>query len=435
MEITKALRKIPFLPVFILISVFFAGSSVQGAEDSLTLFLGSDQESYYAPGIEEFRQKYPEVELTVEVYSLNELVFSQEKIKTQLMAGEGPDLLLLDSMGTDDVEKLLKSGVFAPLDTFMTEENGWDASQYVMPAIEAGRFDGIQYVMPLNYRMPMFLSSKEALEEIGFSMEAAQDTGSLLQEISSLYEKEHKDRILLEASGLMPFPQFLEGKFLDYEAGTIGLDSQALQNACEAFKNLHLETQETSLGEGGYYGSGVKILEREGYLTLPTGIDTMLMPASAIAVQETPVLLPLRAGKEGAVAEVAQYAGIRANSENPEAAWKMLEILLGEEMQKAAAQVSITMPVLISAQEAKKETAVSQTLEDAKAEGVQAVSPGEDFLEEYWNILRNPEKVIFANSVCMLEFYSRMLPFYEGQGTYEDCIQDFESYIQIYLSE
>ena len=132
---------------------------------------------------------------------------------------------------------------------------------------------------------------------------------------------------------------------------------------------------------------------------------------------------------------MAQYAGIRANSENPEAAWKMLEILLGEEMQKAAAQVSITMPVLISAQEAKKETAVSQTLEDAKAEGVQAVSPGEDFLEEYWNILRNPEKVIFANSVCMLEFYSRMLPFYEGQGTYEDCIQDFESYIQIYLSE
>lgn len=117
---------------------------------SLTLFLSEAQMSCYAEGIAEFQASYPDVELIIDSYGMNDLAVSAQKAKTQLMGGEGPDLLLMNSYGMDDVYKMLAAGVFAPLDEFMTSEYGWDSGLYVESVIEGGRFSGTQYVIPLN---------------------------------------------------------------------------------------------------------------------------------------------------------------------------------------------------------------------------------------------------------------------------------------------
>ncbi len=431
----KSFKKFLLLSAAVLSFMIVPDSAAQGAGGSLTLFLSSEQENYYGPGIEEFRQKYPEVELIIESYSINEMMSSQHKVKTELMAGKGPDLLLLDAYGTDDVYKLLKAGVFAPLDEFMTDEAGWDGGQYVMPVIDGGKFAGVQYVMPLTYRVPLVLSSQEALDEIGFNMDACQDTGSLLKEVSALYEKDHQNRILLGMAGFMAFPQLLEGDFLDYESESIDIDPQVLQEACESYKNLYEEDRTDSLSELAYYGYGVDILDREGFIAVITDIDIMLMPVTAIAAKETPVILPAGFAGEGAVAQVASYTGIRANSENKENAWNMLKILMGEEMQTAVSENTISVPVLKSVQDKKIQTRLQLSLEEAEDYGLPAADPGEEFLAKYREYLASPGKTIFINNTCTVNFYNTMLPFYEGQSDYESCLQEFESYIKIYLSE
>lgn len=107
-----------------------------GAEERVSVSLSEDQLEYYAEGLGEFQSLYPEVTLEVESYSMNDLMSSSERIKTQLMSGKGPDLLLLNSYGADDVYKIMKAGVFAPLDEYMTEENGWQEKEYVETVIE-----------------------------------------------------------------------------------------------------------------------------------------------------------------------------------------------------------------------------------------------------------------------------------------------------------
>lgn len=406
----------------------------EAAEESLTLYMSQEQEQYYGEGIEEFRQTYPEVELIIDSYGMNDLMTSAEKVKTQLMAGKGPDLLLLNSYGNDDVYKLLAAKVFAPLDGFMIEENGWIEKDYAENVIDGGRFDGAQYVMPLNYQVRLALASAEGLSEAGFDMDACVDTLSVMQETAGLYDLEYSSRIVADQAQFMSFAQLLNGDFLDYSTGTIGVEAGELQAACEAYARMYEEESEYNFGDLIYYGYGKDIVERQAYIGVPNGINGFLMAATAIAAKETPVIFPLGRREEGAVATVMQYAGIRANSENQQNAWNMLCILLGEKMQQAAASNTISVPVYKAALEADVEEKLKEVLADGE-EYTDVADPGSEFLTEYKNYLTNPGRGIFVSNLAVQEFYDAMAPFYEGGAGYEECLAEFEDYVKIYLTE
>lgn len=409
-------------------------ASAQDAGGSLTLFLSEEQEAYYAEGIAEFQETYPDVELVIDSYSMNELVSSQQKIKTQLMAGSGPDLLLFNSYGADDVYKLFSAGIFASLDEFMTEENGWDGEAYVTNVIDGGRFEGVQYVMPLSYQVRLALASREGLAEAGFDMAACTDNLSLMQEVAKLYDLDYSNRILADLAQFSMFPQLLDGEFLDYSTGELGVDSEDLRAACEAYSRMYEEENTDGLGELGFYGCGDDIVERRAYLSVPTGIDMFLMAAVALAAKETPVILPLGSSEGGAAATVALYAGIRANSENRQNAWNMLCILLDEDMQRVTADETISIPVRRSALDADIEEKLAEVLKFGET-FLEVADPGEKFIEEYKSYLAEPEKTVFVSSLATSEFMNTMAPYYTGEAGYEECLEDFQEYARIYLTE
>lgn len=422
--------------VFAALLIAGGSQAVQAEETggSLTLYMSSEEEQYYMAGIEEFRETYPEVELVIDSYGMNDLMSSAEKVKTQLMAGKGPDLLLMNSYGNDDVYKLLAAKVFASLDEFMTEENGWNREDYADTVIDGGRFEGAQYVMPLSYQVRLALASGEGLLEAEFDMDACVDTLSVMQETAKLYDLEYSNRILADLAQFMIFPQLLNDDFLDYSTGSLGVDNQELREACEAYARMYEEEVEENLGELAYYGYGKDILDHQAYICVPNGIDIFLMAATAIASEETPVILPLGRRDEGAAAVVMKYAGIRANSENQQNAWNMLRILLGEEMQRAAAEktgyVSVRKSVL--------ETDIQEKLKKALTDGreyTDVADPGSEFLEKYKNYLMNPGRSIFVSNLAAEKFYNSMVPFYAGEADYEECLAEFQEYVKIYLSE
>lgn len=400
---------------------------------SLTVYLSQFQAEYYGEGIQEFRELYPEVNLELAAYSMTEPLSSSEKVKTELMAGKGPDLLLFSSLGLDDVHKLLAAGAFAPLDEFMTPERGWEAEDYVETVIEGGRFDGTQYVIPLNYRIPLVLASEEGLQEIGFDTAACRDTVSFLQETASLYGKEYSDQILAEPGCFSIFPQQLNGDFLDYKGGELGVNREELRAACEAYRQIFEEdTYGADYLDLSWYGKGTALLERKAYLDGESGIDMLLQNAVAVAGAETPVMLPFLS-EEGTTAAISEYAGIRATSENKENAWRLLQILLGEKMQRQAAFGTPYIPVRKSVVEEDIWDKLDEIIESGKTE-MTVGDPGQEFVEEYLNYLTAPGRAVFFSSLAR-EFIVTMIPYFEGEEEYEECLEEFENYARIYLTE
>jgi len=421
------------LALTVVLSGCLLASCGKKKENKLTVYMSDYQEGYYKEGIEEFRETYPDVQLEIASYSMSEPLSTEQKIKTQMMAGEGPDLLLFTSLGVDDVYKYMAAGAFAPLDEYM-EADGWDSGKYVETVMEGGRFDGRQYVMPLNYTVRIVLSSKEALESAGFDIASCTDMLSLMQEISGLYEGDYKEQILADCSMFIFFPQQLKGEFLDYKTGKIGTDPDELRSACDAYRNIFEEDNGAdSMMDQGYYSQGTAILERRAYITGLSGLAGLLQPIAAIAAQETPVLIPVSKGDGKSIAQIREYAGIRANSENKENAWNLLRILMGEKMQTGMSESIDTVPVLKSAVEERIRRGVAEA-EDGAEDGVETGKISEELLGEYLSYVKEPGTAMFPNDLAR-KFIETMIPYLHGEAEYDTCLEEFENYAKIYLTE
>ena len=83
-----------------------------------------------------------------------------QKLRTKIMAGNGPDVYLLESVREDAAEAVMpllenpyqtmQSGALASLDEFMEKDSYWDDSTYHEAILKAGQYDGRQYIIPMS---------------------------------------------------------------------------------------------------------------------------------------------------------------------------------------------------------------------------------------------------------------------------------------------
>lgn len=415
-----------------------AGTTANAEEGgSLNLYMSTWEVKDFEAAISAFQEQYPEVELNIETWDpYSSSIFGEaEKLSARLMAGEGPDLLISQNFPTQDLMKLIKAQVYAPLDEFMAQEDIWNDENYVMSVIDGGKFDGKQYVMPLSYTPFLMISSAEAMQEAHLTAEECPDTLSVMKTIAALYDTDYTERILADFVQLSAFPLCLDGDFLDYAGENIGTDSQILKEACTAYSRMYEEDMTMPDTYGEYSEYGTAIAERRAYCYFTTGtgnVSAAIGAAGGIAAVETPEVLPLRNAQGESLANVHGYAGIRANSENKQNAWNMLRLMLDEEGQRSYSVSNNSYSVL--------RTVMEDVIEDATEKAFESVSapvgePGEAFMEKFRSYACHPQKCVFVSDVVVTEFKNAMEPFYYGEKDYEECIAKFENFARIYLSE
>ncbi|MDE7311887.1 MAG: ABC transporter substrate-binding protein [Eubacterium sp.] len=408
--------------------------NVAQTNKSLTLCVSDIVNETYKDAFEAFQKAYPEVELHVESYS--ELVAGQQRINTQILAGEGPDLLLMSNYGTADVYKMMKAQAFAPLDEFMEADKEWNADDYAQAVLDAGVFEGNQMAMPLSYTVVSALTTQENLKSAGISLDSCQDMSSFLQETAKFYSLDSAKQVNGDVGQLSLFPAFLSGSFLDYSKGELGLDAQTLERACSAYKYFyHDETASgSSLPDTGFCGVGEAIGMGDTCMLVTFSSSAFMEAAQAAAAQATPVLWPYRNGDGQICANIMDYAGIRANSENKQNAWNMLKILMSEAAQSQIAKFRFACPVFKSILEEELDRTKEEAYENGK-KLVEMKPLPQDLSAQYKDALMHPQKALFVTDVCISKFIDYMKPFYEDEGSYEDCIGEFQKFIKVYLTE
>ncbi len=131
---------------------------------------------------------YPDVEVRVVSMSLNksydyktEMQKRTEvmsKLREQILAGEGPDLLLMNeniaSYNTvlnvplfSSVEDAMSSGVFADLTPYMQNDTSFDKNELIKPVFDAGIYDGKQLIAPITCYIPTVVSTKGTAKALG----------------------------------------------------------------------------------------------------------------------------------------------------------------------------------------------------------------------------------------------------------------------------
>lgn len=398
---------------------------VKQTNKSLTLCVDRLVNDTYAKGFEEFKKTYPQVELNVEVYE--DLLAGAEQINTQIMAGEGPDLMLMTNYSTSDVYKMMKAQAFAPLDEFMKQDKGWNADLYAKAVLDAGIHEGKQMVMPLSYTVKTALTSEENLAAAGISLDDCNNMESFLQEIAKFYDLDDAERVLGDVGQLADFPGYLSGQFLDYSKGTLGVDEQILERACTAYRSFYQDDFAATSGlmpDTGFPGVGEAIANGETCMVITFSGNSFMEAAQAVAANASPVLWPFRNVDGQVCASVIDYAGIRANSENKQNAWNLLKILMGDATQTQIADIGSYYPVLKPVLEEETDRIREEAYETGK-KLVETEPLSQELQEQYEDAVMNPQKALFMTDVCSSKFVSCMRPFYEEGKNYEDCIGEF----------
>ena len=292
-----------------------------------------------------------------------------QRLRAELMMGEGPDILLLPTMPTDnrdyfgyvdplipDVQMAMRNGLFLDISEYYDADTALGKEALNQTVMEAGVLDDARYVLPLVYDMPVAYVVKDAFAESGvpqdvFSYGATEFLNTVAQledlaDVGSLYQNYSTETPLF----FNFFPELI-----DYETGQVTVapeDLEAYFRAWQAHRLKLADAFDAGHGVPGiseiqyYYGSanygapGV-FWGIDGFYasceSLLSAADIILM-ADGLGVELD--MYPMRAVDGSVVADVTFYGAITSGCRNPELAYEFLRQFLNPEFQHEYNNVS-----------------------------------------------------------------------------------------------
>ena len=281
-----------------------------------------------------------------------------EQLRTELMAGKGPDVLILpggsvltDMMGMvtegliPDVEMAMRNGMFADISEYYDADTELGKESLNTTVMDAGIVDGARYVLPLRYDFPVACVNMDAFSKTGLSTDIFNGTVMTFMEAALQTNDGLADSMQLDPN--MLFLENLLPKAVDYDAQQVLLTKEQLINFVQTYWTYFQKCRrvedypqhawlgnfgkpELDITEGFWLNSWINM----GYWMCVEPLDrTIHAVARAKSVEAELQMFPLRATDGKLVADVTVYGAISAGCKNPEIAYDFLRQLLLEDFQ------------------------------------------------------------------------------------------------------
>ncbi len=426
---------------------------------------------------EAFQKLYPDVK--VETWSAEKVLQSKNGtyFPKSLADGTGnyemPDLILwsdswlwtygLTEDSFLDIYHLMDSGALLDLKPLMENDPDFDESLYDARAMEACRYRGGQYLMPLqiNSGDRTLLASQETLTDLGFDLGQATDAFSFLEECRTLEWPDSMKSTFTEALSGRYFqsifyetPQWrsifdaCDVPLVDHEAGIVLPDEKKFRALCQTWKKLfYSERKERDNGYTGTNGDEIKRLTERESLFAMIPVQGYYSPC-ALKATDTPVMMGFPNADGGVTGEVALSAGICALGKNQKNAWNFLKFLMGEEGQKTAVQPPYSdwwniaeqgeLPVHLRTQEEYIQWLLEKTYADTTSDkGKASYGYGEELTEEEKAMAAQAAEDLTVLRLPSLELYllfvEHMKSYFVGESDYMACVETLQEALAKYL--
>ncbi len=353
------------LSVFLTVSLFGCDSAEPEAEDSKVLRVvmegndNGDTNGLIFQIIECMNRFEAEHEgYTVELETFPRDVSGRaemlQRIRTELMAGRGPDVLLLRNAYSDydklnpraplldDMELAMQNGLFYDISEFYDADTALKTEELQSVIMEAGMLDGARYVLPFRFDIPVMYVEKNRFAQTGLSTDIFQmNILELMDYFVSM--EDHATAINFYLQWINP--QFTMNVFswlFDYDRGSVAVTRDEMETFLRAYQAYRVRLIQATPYEETSYTTSVKKYIRDGkYWTTETdnfllihclqnAVETMAIGKMKGAELE---VHPVRSMDGSVVADITFYGAVSAGSRNPELAYDFLRSFLTEDYQ------------------------------------------------------------------------------------------------------
>ena len=310
--------------------------------------------------IEQFEENHPELTVELQVLPITRVMnpenteireLQMQRLRTQIMAGDGPDVYLMPSAAAYDeslfwdVQQSMRNGIFADISKYYDADTELNKQNLVTPIMDAGVIDGARYVLPLFYEMPVAYVDVEQFEAEGGTMDMFNGT------ITDFHQKALSsgnprlatgvtvDRLAMRKISLNFIPELI-----DYTEQELLVTKEDIVPFLENYQTLFsLEKRNPDIEDHGVQLNSPGTLERfisnDGfwneyrcmYIGLMQDMIDNIVFSKAFDVNIE--MYPVAASDGDVVADVSFYGAVDGNCDDPALAYEFLRMFLTKEAQ------------------------------------------------------------------------------------------------------
>ena len=296
----------------------------------------------------DYQEAHPN--LTLEFISPKGVNYMEEReamisqLNAEILSGGGPDLFIMEGYRTTeinlfpDIEKAMVNGTFLDLTEAMEKQGLSREKDFYTAVLDAGQWEGRQYILPLGFSVPLMISAADVLNASSFSLQRAMySMDSLLTELLRI----HEEQPILVITSIDPL-DVLAQPVLDYEAHQVRLDTSAVRRALELEKIFRTGDIAYDLAKGLFDDTNPAQVQDEFAEGVPFAALrysrfslNLLRQCRALGIELSVMPIP---NEEGTItAKIGSYAMGNRNTKYPEEVADLLLYLVSEECQSAAA--------------------------------------------------------------------------------------------------
>lgn len=267
----------------------------------------------------EYFNKGLKAELVVIPGNRDEAEIKVSEIRTEILAGEGPDVFLIYNRDPliwlaeptpslfPNPEKAMHTGVFLPLDSYMENARYYNPEHYNQIIMEAGKTEEGQCLLPLTYEYRVSYLEEHQDNPIQMPLPSWE---SLVSGEAGI------------PSTMLRFVNYsffdLLGEYADYE------NKKMLISEEELYEYVREAIDYGKLAENGPEAEGMVWAEET------CAADVLKQPSDFMQNSNSFLALPNRNG--GINANISSYVGINKNTTKPSQAFSFLDLLLSDEI-------------------------------------------------------------------------------------------------------
>lgn len=399
--------------------------------------------------LDEFQKKYPNIKIKKTLFDVNNIEKYEKTLLSDTLAGKGPDVLYLTS---SDGKKLQKSGMLEDLKSFMDKDKSFNKQDYNNKIINSGMYNGKLTLMPLDYYVNQYATTKELLNSNGINLKPDFSEKDFIKAVGS--GNLNGSRKLFAAVGgvdpvsNMNLSDFLAGsgyKFIDYENRKVYFDKPEFKELIEDYKKIYKASAKKEEGEGSSGEEGLQALKSGAALFSNDRMDSFkdfLSSESLIngITKETSCInnMPMLDGGDKVVGIVSNSMAINKNAKNKKVAYNFIKCALSTEVQSKASRQTSCIPVnnkTVKELEDEYKSGIGKSYEYDKNDIVVQKPLSSDFQNYINKITNNVEKGTITDDSVNELMMECLTPYFQDKTSYESAINILQNKVKIYINE
>ena len=309
--------------------------------------------------ISRFKELRPDIAIELEVLPRTTIMepdngelrnLMLERLRTEILAGKGPDVYLMHpyaKVRTDDdlfpdVQLAIRNGMFKDISALYDADSDLETEKLHPDIMNAGIYDGGRYVLPLAFDFPIAYVDVAQFEARGGNMDIFNGT---IADINKFALQSGNPQLCTDVTvdtspcGLTTnfFPQIV-----DYDTGEVLLTTEDMVPLLEDFQTVRAAQVIEELDRGALTNDmlGLEWFVQEDetwndYRSMFINNTSQFMSVAAQRKiwQQEIAMLPVRAIDGDMVADVTYYGAVDWGCDRPELAYEFLRLFLTDEAQ------------------------------------------------------------------------------------------------------